>query len=221
MDHTNSRNHPGNAQARKMSLERSLNSRWRWFSVPAFITAAYALNASLGFIQLGDTAMLDRIRSSYFGSSHMMGGLIAIALGPFQFITSLRKRNPLLHVWAGRIYTGAVMVSGISAFRVSFTSMCRPLGQYGFALLASAWLITAAKGMGEIWAGRITLHRQWMARNFALTYAAVMLRWQLMLYVALGLKIEPALSLTGWTCWIPNLIFIEWQIRCNPSILEY
>lgn len=52
-----------------------------------------------------------------------------------------------------------------------------------------------------------------MARNFSLTYAAVMLRWQLPLFVSFGMEIEPALTLTGFTSWIPNMIFAEWWIR--------
>jgi uncharacterized membrane protein len=208
---------PDGTYDKNMSKAGTSHFKWRLLSIPAFLTAAYAFNFLLGIYPIGDMITIDRIRSTLFGMGHVLGGLIAIVLGPFQFIPALRSRKPRVHVWVGRVYVGGVMLGGISAFRVSFTSMCRPLGQYGFALLASAWLITAAKGMSEIWAGRVTLHRQWMTRNFALTYAAVMLRWQLILYVALGMDIEPALSLTGYTCWIPNLIFIEWWIRYGPG----
>ncbi|KAF1362278.1 hypothetical protein EJ07DRAFT_153212 [Lizonia empirigonia] len=211
---------PNGPHNKNMSTICTSYSMWRFYSIPAFLTAAYALNFLLGIYKIGDAVTIDRIRSSVFGNGHILGGLVAIILGPFQFIPALRNRKPSVHVWIGRVYVGGVVLGGISAFKVSFTSICRPLGQYGFALLASAWLVTAAKGMSAIWAGRVTLHRQWMTRNFALTYAAVMLRWQLLLYVALGMEIEPALSLTGFSCWIPNLIFIEWWMRYGPGRAE-
>ncbi|KAI0176863.1 hypothetical protein BJ166DRAFT_505562 [Pestalotiopsis sp. NC0098] len=191
--------------------------KWMYLSVPAFLAAAYALNFLLDIYRVGDSAIIDRIRSSIFGLSHVVGGLTAMFLGPFQFLGSLRRKSPEVHRWVGRVYNGGILIGSVNAFYVSFTSLCRPLGQYAFAFLGFIWLVTAALGMKAIWAGQVVQHRDWMARNFSLTYAAVMLRWQLPLFIALGMETEPALTLTGFTSWIPNLIWAEWWIRRQAS----
>ncbi|KAH7127519.1 hypothetical protein EDB81DRAFT_809444 [Dactylonectria macrodidyma] len=186
---------------------------WPLLSIPAFFVAAYALNFLLDVVRLGDPAIIERIRASIFGVGHIVGGLTAIALGPFQFLAGIRRRVPKVHRWIGRVYMAGIILGGINTLHVSFTSICRPLGQYAFAFLGIIWMGTAAQGMYTIWAGEVLQHRDWMARNFALTYAAVMLRWQLPLFIAMGMETEPALTLTGFTSWIPNLLFVEWWIR--------
>ncbi|ETS75773.1 hypothetical protein PFICI_12717 [Pestalotiopsis fici W106-1] len=192
--------------------------QWWLLSVPAFLIAAYAANFLIDVYRVGDSAIIDRIRSSLFGISHIVGGLTAMLLGPFQFLASIRRKYPKVHRWIGRLYALGILMGGINAFYVSFTSLCRPLGQYAFAFLGLIWLATAAMGMSTIWSGQVAQHRNWMARNFSLTYAAVMLRWQLPLFISLGMETEPALTLTGFTSWIPNLIFAEWWIiRQTPK----
>jgi uncharacterized membrane protein len=188
-------------------------NKWWLLSLPAFLIAFYAANFLLDLHRVGDSAIIDRIRSSLFGVSHIVGGLTTMLLGPFQFLSSVRRKYPKVHQCIGRVYNIGILIGGLNAFYVSFTSLCRPMGQYAFAFLGLIWLATAAMGMSMIWSGQIARHRNWMTRNFSLTYAAVMLRWQLPLFISLGLETEPALTLTGFTSWIPNIIFAEWWIK--------
>jgi mannose-6-phosphate isomerase-like protein (cupin superfamily) len=51
-----------------------------------------------------------------------------------------------------------------------------PIARLGFAGLALAWLVTGTCAYRAIRAGNVALHRRWMVRNFALTFAAVTLR---------------------------------------------
>lgn len=186
---------------------------WKLLSIPAFITAAYAFNFLVDCVRLGDPVIVERIRASVFGIAHILGGLIAMILGPFQFLSSLRKRNSKAHRIIGRVYMAGILMGGVCAFHVSFASMCRPVGQYAFAFLGLIWLGTGIQGMLKIWAGDVARHRDWMTRNFSLTYAAVMLRWQLPIFIFMGMETEPALTLTGFTSWLPNLLFAEWWIK--------
>ena len=58
-------------------------------------------------------------------------------------------------------------------------------------------------------------HREWMTRNYALTFAAVMLRlWQLAFGMA-GVDFLLGYMTVAWLCWIPNLMAAEWIIRRN------
>jgi len=65
--------------------------------------------------------------------------------------------------------------------------------------------------------GDVTGHREWMVRNFALTFAAVTLRlWLPTLTAATGSFIE-AYRTVAWLCWVPNAIVAEIILRCGSD----
>lgn len=162
----------------------------------------------------------DRILKSIFGWAHVGGGGIAMALGPLQFLRSLRRTGQpssqgnsrfSAHSWIGRVYTTAVLSSSIGSLEIIKNSDLFPFGAAGFLALGGSWFISAALGWIALWKDKVDVaaHKKWMTRNFALTYAAVMLRWQFPLLIVLGVDVKLALSWTGWTCWVPNLIFVD------------
>jgi hypothetical protein len=52
-----------------------------------------------------------------------------------------------------------------------------------------------------------------MIRNYALTFAGVMLRLWMPILVSLGVEFLAAYTVVAWLCWIPNLLVVEWMIR--------
>ena len=53
-------------------------------------------------------------------------------------------------------------------------------------------------------------HKEWMTRSYALIFAAVMLRVQLVIFqVAFGIEEMAAYQATAWASWVPNLIIAE------------
>jgi hypothetical protein len=52
-----------------------------------------------------------------------------------------------------------------------------------------------------------------MTRNFALTFAAVMLRLYLPIAVAAGADFELAYAIIAWLCWVPNLLVADWLLN--------
>lgn len=148
------------------------------------------------------------------GAAHTYGGAIASIIGPFQFLTALRRRVPRVHVWLGRLYLVCVGASGLAGLYLSPHSMARNTFGIAFISLALAWLYTGAKAYLTIRARRIDAHRRWMIRNYALTYAAVTLRLEMpLLIVAAGLTPLVALNIVGWLCWVPNLLAVELWMR--------
>lgn len=161
------------------------------------------------------------------GCAHVGGGGIAMALGPFQFLNGIRRtgkskgkgqglytkdeaRNSL-HSWLGRVSTVACVASGIGSIHIVKKSDLYDWGEWGFVALGLAWIVTATLGWAAAaWGDKpdIDSHKKWMTRNFSLTYAAVMLRWQLPLLLRCGLSLKFALSFSGWLCWVPNLIYV-------------
>lgn len=147
---------------------------------------------------------------------HVFGSIFALGLGPFQFLPGLRGRHPRLHRWMGRTYLGlGVLVGGIGGLFMSQFAFGGPLGQLGFGALALAWLYTGARALDAVRRREIAQHRRWMIRNFALAYAAVMLRLYLPAAVVAGADFALAYGVIAWACWVPNLFFAEWLLRAS------
>jgi uncharacterized membrane protein len=155
------------------------------------------------------------------GYAHTLGGMIAMLIGPFQFLGVVRQRYPHVHRWLGRVYLVCVAVGGLAGLYLSPGSYASNTFGLAFIALALAWLYTGAKAYLAIRAGEIAAHRRWMIRNYALTYAAVTLRIEMPLLIVLGgLSPIMALNIVGWTCWVPNLIVVEaWFRRSARNLL--
>ena len=146
--------------------------------------------------------------------THIFCSALAMALGPWQFIPGLRTRRPVFHRWSGRFYLVAgVLPGGIAGLYVSSFAFGGGINQFGFAVLAVLWLGSGVEAYRAIRAGRVTAHRQWMLRNFALTFAAVTLRLYLGTFAAIGIPFATFYAWLGWLCWVPNLLLIELYIR--------
>jgi uncharacterized membrane protein len=147
---------------------------------------------------------------------------IALVSGPLQFLPGLRARRPSLHRWLGYLYlTVGVGIGGVSGLLLAFTAYGGLVSAAGFSLLAALWLFTGVHALLAAKQKDFKLHRIWMIRNYALTFAGVTIRIYLGLFFASGLKFEEFYSLLAWLCWVPNLILVEWWLlpgrnRQNP-----
>ena len=77
---------------------------------------------------------------------HVGGGLTALLLGPWQFLSSIRRDRPGLHRWIGRTYVLAVLIGGTTGFFVAFSSTAGPRATAGFSILTVVWLVTTWLG---------------------------------------------------------------------------
>lgn len=140
---------------------------------------------------------------------HVAGATVALLIGPFQFIAAIRNRFPTLHRLIGTVYVCSCLVGGLSGIYIGFYSPHGPVAATGFMVLGVIWVVFTSLGLGHILVGKVTQHRRWMMRSFALTFAAVTLR--LFLPPMFGAGMDPALifSILAWASWIPNLIIVE------------
>jgi len=144
---------------------------------------------------------------------HVGGGIVALMLGAIQFVTRLGPRRKW-HAAAGRIYVAACLFGAVSGLIIAQFSFAGPVATAGFSGLAVVWFVTTAMGLREILAGRITSHRRWMVRSYALTLAAVTLRLMLPMPPLMGLDFIEGYRAISFLCWIPNLILAEvWIAR--------
>ncbi|MFI6095693.1 DUF2306 domain-containing protein [Lentzea sp. NPDC051213] len=126
----------------------------------------------------GDAELLNNLGVPYYVSTviHAMPASLVLFIGPFQFSAKLRARNPKLHRVLGRVYVVSMIFAAVAATVPAVFSEGGASVQVGFFLLTFAWLYTLFQGYRSIRNGQIQLHRIWMIRNYALTFAAVVLR---------------------------------------------
>jgi hypothetical protein len=164
----------------------------------------FTLNPDLFFPQQRDVYVAHQVGIT----AHIVGGVLALALGPFQFLRRFRTRKPQAHRWIGRFYLLGILLGGTAGLYMAFFAYAGLAASLGFATLAVLWLATGWMGYRTIRAREFAAHGDWMIRNFALTFAAVTLRlWLPILTVLFG--DTTGYEIVAWLCWIPNLVIAE------------
>ncbi|MEZ4712243.1 MAG: DUF2306 domain-containing protein [Caldilineaceae bacterium] len=200
---------------------KSIAAKTGW-GIMVFLALAITLLVSR-YLTLNPNVYFPEQRAVYIAHTvgilgHVIGSMLALALGPFQFLPRLRRGRRLrIHRWLGRLYLIGVAVGGVFGFYMAWLAYGGAVARIGFAILAALWLLTGAMAYRTIRAREIQAHRRWMMRNYALTFAAVTLRLWLPLLPVFGLDFITAYRTVAWLCWIPNLLIMEWWILWNLS----
>jgi uncharacterized membrane protein len=148
-------------------------------------------------------------------AAHFVLGPLALLLGPFQFLGTLRARYPRVHRSLGWTYGASVAVAGVAGLFLALDSYGGLVTHVGFALLAVIWLATTSVAVWNARRSRYSEHRKWMVRSFALTFAAVTLRLYLQGFTALGIPFVEAYQTVAWLSWVPNLLAAELIVSRN------
>jgi len=144
--------------------------------------------------------------------THVAGAMVALAIGPFMFLSRLRARWPAIHRWLGRVYLLGVLAGGAAGLALAPYAYTGGTTSAGFAMLGLLWLGTGVMAFVRIREGDVQAHRRWMLRNFALTLAGVSLRLQT-LPLALAFGFDLGYMIVAWSCWAPNLLVAESMLR--------
>jgi len=105
----------------------------------------------------------------------MVGGSMALLLGPTQFWPFIRNRFLSFHRLSGKIYMTGIVLIGISAGRLSLISTCIPCRISLFLLTVFAVLSTWF-AWRAIKTRNIKTHRQMMVRSYVCVIAFVAVR---------------------------------------------
>ena len=143
---------------------------------------------------------------------HIAGGVIAALAGLTQFWANFRNRHKNLHRLFGFTYITAVAISAPAALILSTVSQGGLVTHVGFGMLSILWAASTFKALYHVTKGEITLHKHWMMRSYALTFAFVLLRVWLGIFIASGVPIDQAYQTVSWLCWVPPLLIIEYVI---------
>ncbi|MCC0178834.1 DUF2306 domain-containing protein [Waterburya agarophytonicola K14] len=146
-------------------------------------------------------------------SIHIVGAMLAIAIGPFQFLPqSITKRYLKLHRWLGKIYMLGVLFGSLGGLYMAFLAYGGFIARLGFAILAIVWLFSGYMAYKHIRDRKIQLHRRWMVRNYALTFAGVTLRLWQVVFELIGVEFIQSYIIVAWLSWVLNLIVAEWMV---------
>ncbi|MHA4807254.1 DUF2306 domain-containing protein [Flavitalea flava] len=165
-----------------------------------------------GLLQSKSNELLDSYWYNFFFYIHIAMGGLALLTGWTQFNSGLRARKINLHRFTGKVYLLAVLCSSLAGFAIAFFATGGLISTLGFGTLALVWLISNIQAYAFIRKRNIPKHRNWMIRNYALTFAAVTLRIYLPLSALLNLPGLDAYRAISWLCWVPNLFFAEFLI---------
>ena len=100
---------------------------------------------------------------------HTLAGTLALLIGPINFSSRIRQRHLRLHRILGYIYV-------ISVFVGSFTGIALAAGRPGLpgtSMQAAAWMVCTTVAAVTARNRQIKVHRQWMARSYAVTFTFV------------------------------------------------
>ena len=100
---------------------------------------------------------------------HTLAGTFALLAGPLQFSTRFRQRHLQIHRVLGRLYA-------LSVFAGSFTGIALAWGRPGLpgtSMQAAAWMVCTTAAVIAARNLQVAVHRQWMARSYAVTFTFV------------------------------------------------
>src|SRR5690349_13944807 len=136
---------------------------------------AFVIFLAVYFFKRNVAVYFSGFRSKTFGDSffhnqvwvvmHLIGGTLALFLGPIQFWKYFRNKYLSIHRTLGKIYMVGVALAGISALRLSLISTCHPC-RVSLFILAVLALLATAFAWKSIKSKNIKAHQQFMIRSF-------------------------------------------------------
>lgn len=205
---------------RRARASRTINTGWALMVLLALLLFLVASR----YLTLNPDEYFPEQRTIYMAHTtmllmHIIGAMIAIIIGPFQFLDGIRKGGWLnVHRWLGRIYLLSVLFGGLGGLYMAQFAHGGIISSLGFASLGILWLYSGLMAYIHIRRKDIETHRAWMTRNYALTFAGVMLRLWNPLFGVLGIDFTTGYIVVAWLCWVPNLIVAQWLTSRNREI---
>ena len=82
---------------------------------------------------------------------HVIGGFVALAIGPFQFWSGTKRRSMRVHRITGRVYLGTILLGSLASFYLSMTTnVLGPTWGLSLFVLGVVWLSCTVMGVLSI-----------------------------------------------------------------------
>lgn len=148
-------------------------------------------------------------RISFF--AHVYAGMFILLSGMLQFPSYVRRRFPAVHRWSGRVYAyGIILIAGPAGFVMGIYGNGGWISRSAFCILAVLWIYSTIRGVLAARAGKITVHKTWMYRSYALTLSAISLRlWKWLIVLLFAPRPMDVYHIVSWLGWTGNLLIAE------------
>ena len=141
---------------------------------------------------------------------HIVLGIVATIIGPFQFIPKLRNKYLKRHRQLGRIYIISTVLSGIAGMYMAATSNVSLPYAVGLFMLGVVWATFSIMAFISIKNKKVDLHKDWMIRSYVVTLAFVSFRFVKDILLALEIGTNKEITvLMSWACWAIPLVITE------------
>lgn len=188
-----------------------------WRAAVMLLAVEIATVSTLRYVTGGDTPPPPVAANAFahpFLVIHVVAGVIALLVGPLQFVRRLRTRRPAVHRATGYVYITACAIGAPAGFMIALGTTSGPLAASGFAMAALLWALFTWRGVRAAVERRFGDHREWMLRSWAMTAAAITLRLMLPFAgLVLHLGFDTAYPVIAWLSWLTNLALVEIHIR--------
>lgn len=156
---------------------------------------------------------------------HLIGSVMYLILGAFQFLPSIRRNYPKWHRLAGRVLVCTGIVAGVSGLWMTHyfvfpDSLQGTLLYLVRIVVGLSMVIFVLLGVSAILKKRIAQHQAWMIRAYALglgagTQVIVVIPWLL----TVGEPTGAARDLLMTAAWMINIAVAEWIIKKPTSVM--
>jgi uncharacterized membrane protein len=174
----------------------------------------FIFDMSQGLLATKSDALLqDTVWKALF-KTHIVFAGISLLIGWTQYIPWIRRNHLTIHRTVGKVYITTCLLGGLSGLYIAIYATGGWISSLGFGTLGLLWLITTMRAYLAIRQKQVNIHRAWMIRSYALTFAAVTLRiWLPFSLFVLHIDYFTAYPVISWLCWVPNLFVAELLIR--------
>ena len=141
---------------------------------------------------------------------HVLGGTLALFLGPVQFWLGLSEYSRRWHRVLGVVYIMCVAASSTSAISLASATDFGWVFKTGMMTLAFVWIGTTGLAVTAICRSLIQQHKEWMIRSYVVTFSFVFFEaiGQVLDLAKIGTTTE-RLIVASWLSWSVPLVITE------------
>lgn len=110
---------------------------------------------------------------------HISGGILALILGPFQFVTIFREKFTDLCKRIQKLYLAGIVISSVCSMYLAWSMGIKIHWTWALSsqVLAFVWLATTLMAFRAVLNKRPQQQKEWMIRSYLVTLVFITFRW--------------------------------------------
>lgn len=187
-----------------------------FFILMVQLTLRYVpLSSEVSFLQIKQTEVSGIKAYLPIFYVHVYSAIFVLLAGFTQFNARILTNYPKIHKCLGYLYVGFVLAfASPSGIFIGWFANGGLIAKTSFIILGILWFWFTLKATLLILKRKITAHKKFMYRSFALAASAITLRlWKVILVYLFHPAPMDVYQIIAWLGWIPNLLIAEWLIK--------